>query len=53
MGLVYIAVAAKGEVTRTHECRFGDIGRRDIRLASLREALKLVRTAVKPGLPHE
>lgn len=53
VGLVYVAVAVKGETTRTHECRFGDIGRRDIRLASVREALKLVRSAVKPGRAHE
>ncbi|HEY8246375.1 MAG TPA: nicotinamide-nucleotide amidohydrolase family protein [Hyphomicrobium sp.] len=52
VGLVYIAVAAKGERTRTHECRFGDIGRRDVRLASVRQALKLARGVVKPGLSH-
>ena len=44
---------AKGEATRTHECRFGDIGRCDVRLASVREALRLVRHAVKPGLRHD
>jgi nicotinamide-nucleotide amidase len=53
VGLVYVAVATKVEGTRTRECRFGDIGRGDIRLASVREALKLAATAVKPGQQHE
>lgn len=53
VGLVYFAVATKSERTRTHECRFGDIGRCDIRLASVREAIALVHSAVKPGLPHD
>ena len=53
IGLVYVSVAAKGLETRARECRFGDIGRCDIRLASVREALKLTHAAVGPGLPHE
>lgn len=53
IGLVYVSVAAKGLATRTRECRFGDIGRRDIRLASVREALELARAAVRPGLGHD
>lgn len=53
VGLVYIGVAAKGEPTQVKECRFGDIGRGAIRLASVREAVTLARGAVKPGLPHE
>jgi nicotinamide-nucleotide amidase len=53
VGLVYLAVAAKGEETRVQECRFGDIGRCEIRLASVREAVALVRDVVKPGLPHD
>ena len=53
VGLVYLGVAAKGETTRMQECRFGDIGRCNIRLASVREALRLVQDAVKPGLPHD
>jgi nicotinamide-nucleotide amidase len=52
VGLVYVAVAAKGEATCVKECRFGDIGRCAIRLASVREALALVHAAVKPGLAH-
>jgi nicotinamide-nucleotide amidase len=53
IGLVYVSVAAKGLQTRTQECRFGDIGRCDIRLASVREALKLAHAAVGPWLPHD
>lgn len=53
IGLVYLSVAAKGLETRTQECRFGNIGRRDIRLASVREALKFARAAVRPGLGHD
>jgi nicotinamide-nucleotide amidase len=53
VGLVYVGVAAKGEETRTLECRFGDIGRSEIRLASVREALKLAHAAVGPGLRHD
>ena len=53
IGLVYVGVAAKGEETRTLECRFGDIGRSEIRLASVREALKLAHAAVGPGLRHD
>lgn len=52
VGLVYFAVAARGETTRVRECRFGNIGRRAVRLASLREAIDLMASAVKPGIPH-
>jgi nicotinamide-nucleotide amidase len=53
VGLVYVGVAAKGEPTHVLECRFGDIGRTGIRLASVREALGLARKAVGPGMPHD
>ena len=53
VGLVYLGVAVKGEATRTFERRFGDIGRCDVRLASVREALRLVQDVVKPGLRHD
>jgi nicotinamide-nucleotide amidase len=53
VGLVYLGVAARGEATRVQECRFGDIGRSAIRLASVREALEVVRGAIRPGLPHD
>ncbi len=52
VGLVYLAVAGKGQPTRTRECRFGNIGRREVRLASLREAISLTLEAVNPGLSH-
>jgi len=52
VGLVYFAAAPRGHPTLTRECRFGDIGRRDIRLASVREAIALAREAMQPGLPH-
>ncbi len=46
VGLVYLAVARKGAGTQARECRFGSIGRTEIRLASLREALNLTREAL-------
>jgi nicotinamide-nucleotide amidase len=52
VGLVYFAVAAHGDTTRVREVHFGDIGRRDVRLGSVREAVALARSAVKPGLRH-
>jgi nicotinamide-nucleotide amidase len=52
VGLVYFGVAARGEPTRVRECRFGNIGRREVRLASVRAAIDLLDSAIKPGLPH-
>ena len=52
VGLVYLGVASQGESTRVRECRFGDIGRHEVRLASVREALALAQSAVRPGVPH-
>jgi nicotinamide-nucleotide amidase len=46
VGLVYLAVAFKGSATRVRECRFGSIGRREIRLASVGAALALAREAL-------
>jgi nicotinamide-nucleotide amidase len=46
VGLVYLAVAIKTGATRVRECRFGAIGRTEIRLGSLREALALLREAL-------
>jgi nicotinamide-nucleotide amidase len=46
VGLVYLAVASRGEATHVRECRFGSIGRSDIRLASVREAVALARAAL-------
>jgi len=53
VGIVYVGVAVKGEDTQVSECRFGDIGRQAVRLATVREAIRLLRSAVKPGLPHD
>lgn len=52
VGLVYMGVAARGATTRVRECRFGNIGRREVRLQSLREAIALMASAIEPGLPH-
>lgn len=46
VGLVYIAVAVANRETRVRECRFGDIGRTGVRLASLAEAITLAQTAL-------
>jgi nicotinamide-nucleotide amidase len=42
VGLVYIAAARAGEATRLQECRFGDIGRNEVRRATVRAALLLL-----------
>lgn len=52
IGLVYIGAAAAGRETRVRECRFGDIGRAGVRLASVREALKVAKQMIEPGMPH-
>jgi nicotinamide-nucleotide amidase len=46
VGLVYFAAAPRGRPTLTRECRFGSIGRRAIRLASVKAAIELARRAV-------
>jgi nicotinamide-nucleotide amidase len=43
VGLVFVAAALRGRPTLARECRFGSIGRTDIRLASLRGAIALAR----------
>jgi nicotinamide-nucleotide amidase len=42
VGLVHIAAARAGEATLHRECRFGDIGRGDVRLKSVETALMLL-----------
>jgi nicotinamide-nucleotide amidase len=42
VGLVHIAAARKGQTTLHVECRFGDIGRADVRQKSVETALKLL-----------
>lgn len=41
VGLVHIGVAARGGAMALAECRFGEIGRTQVRLATLRAALAL------------
>ncbi len=42
VGLVHIAAARKGEDTLWEECRFGNIGRSEVRMRSVEAALKLL-----------
>lgn len=46
VGLVYLAVAPASAAARSHVCRFGDIGRTEIRLATVKEALALLNAAL-------
>ena len=46
IGLVHVAVALRAGATLHRECRFGDIGRRRIRLNSVEVALSLLRLAL-------
>ncbi|MGI9403379.1 MAG: CinA family protein [Hyphomicrobium sp.] len=51
VGLVYVAVARAGSATLCHEYRFGNLNRRAIRLAGVREALAMVRAVLAEGPP--
>ncbi len=51
VGLVHIAAARKGGGTLHRECRFGDIGRGPVRLASARVALQMAAEAVAESIP--
>jgi nicotinamide-nucleotide amidase len=42
IGLVHLAAARIGETTLTQECRFGDLGRSEIRMRSVEAGLKLM-----------
>lgn len=42
VGLVYIAASQRAGPTAVAECRFGDIGRTQVRIATLRAALALI-----------
>ena len=44
VGLVHIAAARAGEATLHRECRFGDIGRCDVRLKSVETALEMLQS---------
>ncbi|HEY4266482.1 MAG TPA: nicotinamide-nucleotide amidohydrolase family protein, partial [Micropepsaceae bacterium] len=43
VGLVYIATASARGETQIRDCRFGDIGRNAVRMATVKEALTLLR----------
>jgi nicotinamide-nucleotide amidase len=45
VGLVFIGVASRNSATSVRRFEFGDIGRQGVRLASVREALKLLEVA--------
>lgn len=49
VGLVYIAAARRGGAFAEAECRFGDIGRQHVRIATLRAAIALVGEIVSSG----
>jgi nicotinamide-nucleotide amidase len=51
VGLVHFAVAVRGGVTTHAERQFGDIGRSEIRLASVRTALQMIEALVSPMPP--
>jgi nicotinamide-nucleotide amidase len=42
VGLVHVAAARKGRTTLHRECRFGDIGRDEVRIKSVDAALNLL-----------
>ena len=45
VGLVFIGCAARDAPTHVQRCAFGDIGRNEVRLASVRAGLKLLEEA--------
>lgn len=46
VGLVHLAVARKGQPTVEDACRFGDIGRRQVRQVAVRHAFLMLRRAL-------
>lgn len=46
VGLVQIAAAREGQPTLQKECRFGDIGRANVRLATVKAALELLQIQI-------
>jgi nicotinamide-nucleotide amidase len=48
VGLVHFACASRGAATVAREVRFGDIGRSNVRLASVRTALEMLQAAADP-----
>src|SRR5262245_56182531 len=51
VGLVHFGAVRRGGPVLHRECRFGDIGRTGIRLASVREALQLIWRAAGVATP--
>jgi nicotinamide-nucleotide amidase len=51
VGLVHFAAARRGGAVLHRECRFGDIGRSEVRLASVREALQLISRVAGAATP--
>jgi nicotinamide-nucleotide amidase len=51
VGLVHIAALRKGGHVLHRECRFGDIGRSPVRIASVEAALQLVARAALGSAP--
>ena len=51
VGLVHIAAARRGGAVLHRECRFGDIGRSPVRIASVEAALQLVTRAAAGSAP--
>ena len=47
VGLVYFAAAGPGDRIVAVERRFGDLGRANVRIASLEQALKLLEEALE------
>jgi nicotinamide-nucleotide amidase len=48
VGLVFVAAARTGRPAAVRECRFGDMGRTAVRLASVRAAFQLLDEAMGP-----
>lgn len=46
VGLVYIGVVTPGKPAAAHEFRFGDIGRSNVRMKTVAEALSLIKGAL-------
>ncbi len=46
VGLVHLATARRGGDVAAKECRFGDVGREQVRLQTVAEALRMLRTAL-------
>jgi nicotinamide-nucleotide amidase len=52
VGLVHFAAAARGGRVNHVERRFGDIGRAPVRIASVREALAMLRELAESEAPR-